>query len=237
MWFFSKTCRVLQASLMGTPLSSYSGRLPKWGTMHSGDIYALRTQAHRTCANGGSAWPTPNVPNGGRVIPQNVKLMPGKAAYHDGRKVQVDLKAAVTRWPTPIAGDGQTGGQIGSDGIPRGLYGLTKLMGNGEIMIPQRQWATPAAQDGKNATLPPSQFTMDTLPGDVMRSGERGSLNPDWVEMLMGYPPGWTDISSPPLQACRSTRQNRRASRRQRQTVTRALKRSVTRSFRRSSIR
>lgn len=24
----------------------------------------------------------------------------------------------------------------------------------------------------------------------------QGSLNPDWVEWLMGYPEGWTDIST-----------------------------------------
>ncbi|WP_029422101.1 hypothetical protein [Alicyclobacillus macrosporangiidus] len=55
-------------------------------------------------------------------------------------------------------------------------------------------WNTPAAQDAKNATLPESQKTRDTLPGDVARSGAKGALNPDWVEALMGLPVGWTDV-------------------------------------------
>lgn len=27
-----------------------------------------------------------------------------------------------------------------------------------------------------------------------MRQGQKGQLNPDWVECLMGFPIGWTDI-------------------------------------------
>jgi hypothetical protein len=29
----------------------------------------------------------------------------------------------------------------------------------------------------------------------AMRSGNGGRLNPEWVEWLMGYPTGWTDLS------------------------------------------
>ncbi len=81
-------------------------------------------------------------------------------------------------------------------------------------------WPTPAAQDGKNATLPPSQRERDTLPGAVLRTmwttptaadctgttGGRnsrslrtdvgGQLNPEWVEWLMGFPIGWTDLDA-----------------------------------------
>lgn len=79
-------------------------------------------------------------------------------------------------------------------------------------------WPTPAAQDAKNATLPPSQIDRDTLPGAILRERQmwptpragsdvmcggtghwqmlqgteletgRGNLNPQWVEWLMGYP-------------------------------------------------
>ncbi len=56
----------------------------------------------------------------------------------------------------------------------------------------QKMWPTPAAQDAKNATLPPSQQDRDTVPGALMRSGAIGSLNPTWVEWLMGYETGWT---------------------------------------------
>jgi len=30
-----------------------------------------------------------------------------------------------------------------------------------------------------------------------MRAGNGGRLNPDWIELLMGWPKGWTDIDYP----------------------------------------
>jgi C-5 cytosine-specific DNA methylase len=38
-----------------------------------------------------------------------------------------------------------------------------------------------------------------------------GSLNPDWVEQLMGLPQGWTATAGPPPRARRSTRGSRPA--------------------------
>jgi hypothetical protein len=55
-------------------------------------------------------------------------------------------------------------------------------------------WPTTAAKDSKNATFPPSQIDRDTVPGALMREGQSGQLNPEWVECLMGFPPGWTDL-------------------------------------------
>lgn len=57
-----------------------------------------------------------------------------------------------------------------------------------------KMYPTPTANDAKNATLPPSQCDRDSVPGALMRDGVTGSLNADWVEWLMGYPKGWTDI-------------------------------------------
>ncbi|MDT2277771.1 DNA (cytosine-5-)-methyltransferase [Paenibacillus larvae] len=58
-----------------------------------------------------------------------------------------------------------------------------------------KMWPTPAAQDAKNCTLPPSQISRDTVPGAMLRDGQKGQLNPEWVECLMGFPIGWTDIN------------------------------------------
>jgi len=60
-------------------------------------------------------------------------------------------------------------------------------------------WPTPSARDYKGARC---QETFDetgrneltnSLP-DAIRSQAQGQLNPDWVEMLMGFDIGWTDI-------------------------------------------
>jgi hypothetical protein len=58
---------------------------------------------------------------------------------------------------------------------------------------------TPAAQDGKNATLPQSQAFRDTVPGAVMRNqtfqtGEDSQLNPRFVAEMMGFPVDWLEL-------------------------------------------
>lgn len=92
-----------------------------------------------------------------------------------------ELNTAVVMMPTQVAGDaqGSHGGNMGSS-----LRTFTHM------------FPTPAAQDAKNSTLPPSQADRDTLPGQMIRDGQQGQLNPDWVEWLMGFPPGWTDIDA-----------------------------------------
>lgn len=57
-------------------------------------------------------------------------------------------------------------------------------------------WPTPTVNDSKNCTLPPSQIKHDNIPGALLRDGEApgGQLNPTWVEWLMGWPLGWTDL-------------------------------------------
>ena len=72
-------------------------------------------------------------------------------------------------------------------------------------------WPTPAAQDGKNATLPPSQISRDTLPGAILRDGQLDPdspstdgkscalLNPRWVAQLQGFPSDWLDGIEWPL--------------------------------------
>jgi hypothetical protein len=62
------------------------------------------------------------------------------------------------------------------------------------LAVAERKWPTPTAQDAKNSTLPPSQKSRDSLPGALLREGLTGGLNPEWVEWLMGFPAGWTDL-------------------------------------------
>ena len=57
-----------------------------------------------------------------------------------------------------------------------------------------RLWRTPTVNDSHNANLPPSQINRSSVVGQLMRQGESGSLNPEWVEWLMGFPIGWTDL-------------------------------------------
>jgi hypothetical protein len=50
---------------------------------------------------------------------------------------------------------------------------------------------TPTANDAKNNAAP-SQRTENGRNSDALNVVVGGSLNPDWVEWLMGFPFGWT---------------------------------------------
>ena len=81
-------------------------------------------------------------------------------------------------WPTPNASDSKDANLKDNHDIKKGyLRGIVKL------------WPTPTAQDAKN-NGGPSQMERNSLP---LNAEVGGSLNPAWVEWLMGYSPGWTD--------------------------------------------
>jgi hypothetical protein len=93
----------------------------------------------------------------------------------------LNLNDAVKVWPTPRANDAEKRGNISDD--PRN-----------DLPAAVKTWPTPAAQDGKNSNLPPSQIDRDTVPGAIMREVGDGQLNPEWVEALMNFPIGWTEV-------------------------------------------
>ncbi|MCA0354727.1 MAG: hypothetical protein LCH85_22260 [Chloroflexi bacterium] len=69
--------------------------------------------------------------------------------------------------------------------------GVSSSSGDGLATI-VNQYPTPTAQDAKNASLPPSQADRESIPGHLLRAGIVGQLNPDWVDVLMGFPCGWS---------------------------------------------
>ena len=83
-------------------------------------------------------------------------------------------------------------------------------------------WPTPRASPSENrqTKLTPSQIagTHDLSLAAVAVTVEAatsqtagGSLNPDFVEELMGFPKGWTRTDGPPAPAKRSAKTRRRA--------------------------
>lgn len=64
-------------------------------------------------------------------------------------------------------------------------------------MVERGLWMTPTANDAKNSSLPPSQIKRKQLTSQIMKAeaGQPGQLNPEWVEWLMGFPIGWTDLN------------------------------------------
>ena len=67
-------------------------------------------------------------------------------------------------------------------------------------------YLTPAASEGYRSTLKPTAFRNQSpssnLSAQVISQeqpvSDAAALNPDWVEWLMGFPKGWTDVSFGP---------------------------------------
>ena len=65
-------------------------------------------------------------------------------------------------------------------------------------------YLTPVASDGFRSTLKPSAYDPKKKNGNLAAQvifqenplSDKAALNPDWVEWLMGFPKGWTELSS-----------------------------------------
>ena len=69
-----------------------------------------------------------------------------------------------------------------------------------DISKPQgklQSWPTPTARDWKDGTNPSDKAPTNGLLGRAAPrdpTSQPGQLSPDWVDMLMGFPVGWTDL-------------------------------------------
>lgn len=104
-------------------------------------------------------------------------------------------------WRTPGANDGPRGAQ---DGLQR-LAGGHCLTLRDQVITPSL-WPTPTTQDASN-NGGSSQYDRNSLPLNAVVGG---SLNPTWVEWLMGYPLEWTACAGSATRSCRRSRNGSR---------------------------
>ena len=91
-------------------------------------------------------------------------------------------------WPTPTRSDWRAGARTLTDGKNISLttgrqYGI-------RLIQAAKFWPTPTRHNAKECNAP-AEATRNT-PTLAHRAG--GHLNPNWVEWLMGWPIGWTDL-------------------------------------------
>lgn len=96
--------RTRQCSLLADS-ESYSETWPRWGLMRDGELLMLPPLVPPTLESESGLWPTPNVPNGGRRVPNTAEIGGDLTltAYVNGEKCQVGLEQAVKWYPTPTA--------------------------------------------------------------------------------------------------------------------------------------
>jgi hypothetical protein len=93
-------------------------------------------------------------------------------------------------WPTPQQRDFRHGSSPDSDRMQRkAAQGWTPNLN--DVV----NWPTPQAFDANTINRSPEALTRAKQKGGCsnLRESVTGQLNPDWVETLMGFPPGWTD--------------------------------------------
>ena len=209
VWYDRNTSswKTSQACLL-PGLDTYSEAWPKWGLMLHGEASRQAPWEPATAGKGCLSWPTPRS--------QDSKH--GAATeYELNRDPSVDLlHVSVERhWPTPAASVVNDGESAESWEARRKKLKLKGTNGNGAgkpLTVASVSWPTPAARDGKGANSREHCETgkgrahMDQLPNFVAHSlppvpttqdGETSSsstrrLNPRFVEILMGWPVGWT---------------------------------------------
>ena len=114
---------------------------------------------------------------------------------------QVD-EQTMKLWPTPNAWDGNRGPRSKENLIEKShQINLISAVKDAEHPDPVHMWPTPRARDYKDGpSIPPSviegrrSHNLGTKVQESTQTKGSGSLNPTWVEWLMGYPKGWTDL-------------------------------------------
>ncbi len=122
-----------------------------------------------------------------------------------------ELLSSRLMFPTPLASDTNTNRDAQNLDVFLSESGiLRKRNKSGSIWSLSLSAAvfylTPVASDGFRSTLKPSSFDPKKKDGNLSAQmvylekpeTDDMALNPDWVEWLMGFPLGWTDLSSGP---------------------------------------
>lgn len=162
----SSSWRTAQCSLLGD-LEEFSETWPRWGSMRDGECWAQTMPAHLTSESVSGSWVgTPTA---------SMKVRSG--TFSAGRTLN---PAEMAMWPTPMATDGSHGGpnQRGSKG--------DLMLSSAAHLFP-----TPTATNTKANHM---RGADKGKPRESRNYGTTGQLNPEWVEWLMGWPRGWTDL-------------------------------------------
>ena len=154
--------------------------LPRWGMMRAGVLWERTTPAHLTNGTESGSWlPTPLSTLGSNGGP-NARDSSGRPG----------LQMAAMTWPTPAARDCKgSNSREHCETNGTGRKHMDQLAN--AVAYPDLRFATPQARDFRTGSTdrwdnPERSRNLNDQIG--------GQLNPNWVEWLMGWPLGWTDL-------------------------------------------
>lgn len=195
--FSWRMCRV--SSKAATPTSGESSRtFAKWVMWDERELWELEMSERLTDETDGGAWPTCRASDGEHGGPNQ-----------RGSKGDLMLPSATVQWSTPSAAV-TLGGNLSRGGNRKG-----------ELLLQgQAKWMTASTRDWEDGANPSAQAPPNSLLGrQAPRSGISGPqssadgrnlrlrLNPLFVEWLIGWPIGWTDLKPLATDRCPSAPQ------------------------------
>ena len=188
--------------------------LPRWGSMRNGELFPLPTPERLTGESGSGLWGTPRsgMARGGnfyydrgkgnleeqvgaaetaRAMWPTPRASEGAKQPNDANRDSPCLSWVVKNpqlWPTPTVQDSKNDANPSS--MERNFFALHAAV---------KVWSTPTARDANslakvsrgNGSKEKGNELVEPLPVQV-----GGSLNPTWVEWLMGWPLGWTSLDA-----------------------------------------
>ncbi len=156
---------------------------PRWGIMLDGELSELGLSVRRTSATGCGSWPTPQS--------RDWKGPQGRAY----KGISHDLPSRVM-WPTPAARDAKGGNsrEHCEKGLKNGNRGHMDQLYN-SIMYPDlRNGKEFLLRETAKVTTKKLENSMPDQSCPGTQTQQKGQLNPSWVEWLMGWPIGWTEL-------------------------------------------
>ncbi len=211
-----------QHSLLGG-LDEFSQTWPRWGLMRNGECWERATLAPRISESASGLWPTPDahMGTGGRVsatYPTRTRPSGSKQQITLKDAVKWNTPAKKLLWPTPTQ-DSATdrAKRYAQGGLPLTAAVAASLAPAADMSLTTSCLESTGAPTAKVRTYPTATATAtaykgwspnhnradtdDRLDYTIEREGFTPGqttppmrLNPDWVEWLMGWPIGHTDL-------------------------------------------
>ena len=194
--------RTVQCSLL-EDLNESLQTLPQWGMTGGGELYLLPTLVQTTNEKESGLWLTPSTVD---IPTRSADSMKKRLEYRQkiGRNgVGAGCLSEQVEW----SGMGNPIGYITKETWPTPTAHMAKETNapsehnrNTPTLTAQVNWPTPRAADFKGATSAEAMSKAaargyaPNLPEATAASVGGGKLNPTWVEWLMGWPLGWTDL-------------------------------------------
>lgn len=180
--------RTSQVSLLTPTLEEFSGTWPRQGSMRNGMLFQRPTLAPRIFEKGFGSWPTPRAGERGQY----------QRDHGTKGKERPTLTGKVKGWPTPTTRDDRGPASNHLD-----LTRAVRTDGRTDGRTQLRHWPTPLKTEGSGGPQPPAKRRAgghtpklrDEVGGESIQLTKQGQLNPAWVEWLMGWPVGWTDLA------------------------------------------